>query len=145
MKLIQVTLQGFDGSTDKTDHKIVWIVGDNLQAVRQFLDRLEVDVQAIEETDLGIESAGVDLFVTREKPPKTISDAVKSVQSDLNDFIDNLDYEMVDDIKRFNLADPELIRASELLSRKEMLEELGGIFEPNPDYEILSDNVESWM
>lgn len=79
------------------------------------------------------------------KLPKTIPDAVKSVQSDLNDFIDNCDYEILDGLKHFQFSEPELIRASELLTRKEMLEELGGIFEPNPDYEILSDNVESWM
>ena len=40
MKTVELVLRGFDGGTDKTDHKIIWIgIPDNLEIVLNNQDK----------------------------------------------------------------------------------------------------------
>jgi len=66
MNLYQVELEGFDASTDHTDHLIRWVAtspccGEPLVDV---LEEVWGKVQSVEPIDLSIEVAGIDLIIT---------------------------------------------------------------------------------
>lgn len=62
-ELWEVVLRGFDGATDETDERVLWIVTSNPDVVRALRDRLGSDFDQVVRTDLGSDAAGVDLTV----------------------------------------------------------------------------------
>jgi hypothetical protein len=65
MTVYQVTLQGFDASTDATDHLIKWVASD-IGVYRNDLQKFfNCLVETIDKTDLSLDDAGIDVIVTK--------------------------------------------------------------------------------
>lgn len=58
--IFEATLVGYDGSTDETDDKIIWVLAGNPEEVTRFLTVRGMSVDYVNKTDLPLDSAGVD-------------------------------------------------------------------------------------
>lgn len=56
INVFEVTLKGFDASTDETDYLIKWVASDNETAVRHFCEEMEWDWREI--TEIGPSDCG---------------------------------------------------------------------------------------
>lgn len=52
MKAFEVILEGFDGSTDKTDHLVKWVQAELIEHVKAMLSCLNSPVREINEIDM---------------------------------------------------------------------------------------------
>lgn len=145
MKVFQVTLEGFDGGTDKTDDKILWCVAKDLQDVIKLLKQMNVNFTDVHATDLDITVAGIDFWLL--DPHLSLHEATQTLEKEMEEFLEGLDYVVVDGLIRYDLnEDPVLIKATELLARWGTLQSLGAIFQADTSrWSILDDNVDSWM
>lgn len=63
MRVYEVTLPGFDGSADETDHLIKWVVADKLGHVLEaYLDAEVIPLSEVSLNDPGIDEVLGDRF-----------------------------------------------------------------------------------
>ena len=55
MKVYQLTLRGFDGSTDETDHLIIWVKAPSIDDVSLVCKEHDLDYVSIDEIDIGLD------------------------------------------------------------------------------------------
>ena len=67
MKVYQVTLRGFDGSTEKTDHLIIWVKSPSIEGVSFIITENNLDYISIDETSLALDVPGIDYEVFENK------------------------------------------------------------------------------
>lgn len=104
MNVYQVTLSGFDGSTDLTDNKIIWVVAEEPEVVTDLLDKLGVKGYDIGPTDLDPSVAGID-FIIPDKPEikegnegLTLVDISMRLEQDLKEFCERYNPDIRSDI-----------------------------------------------
>jgi|TARA_R100000501_G_C2539329_1_gene58795 hypothetical protein len=66
MKVIEIVLRGFYGGTDETDHLIVWVSAEDMEAVAKVADHHTEKVQYFSLTDLPTGDGGIDYFLPRQ-------------------------------------------------------------------------------
>jgi len=66
MKVYEVTLEGFDGGTDETDHLILWITAPNVKRVFAFLDGQGIKYETVFPIGVDLTSGGIDYILTDE-------------------------------------------------------------------------------
>jgi hypothetical protein len=84
MKIVEVTLKGFDGGTDSTDDKIIWVYAESAEQVTLSTDSVAVYIEQVCTTDLltaedfsyeQLDDMGVDYYL-----PRDTGELVKSIK-----------------------------------------------------------------
>lgn len=63
MKVIEIVLRGFYGGTDETDHLIVWVSAEDMEAVAKVADHHTEKVQYFSLTDHAPTDMGIDYIL----------------------------------------------------------------------------------
>jgi hypothetical protein len=68
MQIIEVCARGFDGESDDTDDRVLWVAGDTLENIKAALNELSVPYASITETDMttGPDMLDADFVIPRD-------------------------------------------------------------------------------
>lgn len=66
MKVIEVTARGFDGATDETDDRVLWIKSFNAHVVQAYLNGFGVPYASVVDTDLDPQEVAHDCLPTMD-------------------------------------------------------------------------------
>ena len=63
MKVFQITLKGFDGSSSNTDHLILWISAETRKHIINHLETKEIEYESIDEIGIDPQDSAVDYSI----------------------------------------------------------------------------------
>ncbi|HUW44849.1 MAG TPA: hypothetical protein VMW50_03545 [Dehalococcoidia bacterium] len=63
MIVYEVVEEGFNGGTDATDEKIIWIISKDKESVIRFCNSKDIIYTSIEVTSISIDSIGIDYVI----------------------------------------------------------------------------------
>lgn len=146
MKAFQITLKGYDGGTDTTDHLIIWISAIDRAQLDSLLIKLQVPYESVDEMGIDPLDNAVDFNIA--VTPVMLMEKTNETIKELDRFMTESTSVIVDGLKRYHFSTPQLIMATQLLAQKEILKSFGCSFDKTgnaDEYTCLDDNVESWL